>query len=363
MKELHDKTLKDYIRIFLACICAVLIAELFFGIFRYATGDFNISQFGNYIWFKALLPSGLNFGVFFVARGFLESPNVKLETKVYMTFGSLCAMCLVTTVAHRDFPSLCAAFILPVVTSAIYGQKKFIRFAFELAIFGITIAFALGIVLGKGDDFDIVTYVIQIYISVMLLVISLFIAMLIRRFVENNSVLIMEGLENQASLKDRVKVDAMTGLINHTAFYDELDRQIRESDRTGETLCISVVDIDNFKSVNDTYGHANGDQVIITLAQIMSDVCKGHIVCRYGGEEFSVIFKNCKRKEAAALMEQVLERFRATEFEWCDHAITFSCGVCQHYDIRTTAEELFMQADKYLYRAKRGGKNQVVSEG
>ena len=363
MKELYNKTLKDYARILLACIGAVLVAEVFFGIINLAAGDFTVRKFMRYLWIKAILPSGLNVGIYLVARGVMESPNVKLETKIYATFCSLDAMCLITTVAHRDFPSLCAAYILPVVTSAIYGQKKYIRFAFELGIFGTLISFAAKFAFGRGDDFDVATYVIQGYISILVLVISLFIAMLIRRFVENNSVLIEEGLENQANLKDRVKVDAMTGLINHTAFYDELDKQIRESDRSGEPLCISVVDIDNFKSVNDTYGHANGDQVIITLSQIMVDTCKGHIVCRYGGEEFSVIFRNCKRKEAAALMEQVLERFRETKFEWCDHAITFSCGVCQHYDIRTTAEELFMQADKYLYRAKRGGKNQVVSEG
>ena len=362
MKEIYEKTLKSYVRLLLVCVLAMAAGELIFDIFKVIVGDFAIGNFFGFLARKILLPFVLNIIIWTVTYNLIDSPNIEWKYKPLITFASLEAVSLVAVINHKDYPILWAAFSAAVMMSAIFGEKKYVRVALEIGFLCTLIAFGVKALFGDNADVDVPYYFIHLYVAIFLLVVSYFISLLILQFVMGNSAKIEEQLETQQNLTDRVKVDAMTGLINHTAFYSELDKMIRLSDKEGFPVSISVVDIDNFKSVNDTYGHANGDQVIIKLSEIMKEVCEGHIVCRYGGEEFSVIFKNCKKKEAVALMEQVLEQFRNTVFEWCPHPISFSCGVCQHYDIRVTAEDLFMQADKYLYRAKRNGKNQIVCE-
>ena len=363
MKALYEKSLKNYVRILLICVVAVFAAEMIYGVVHVIIGEMNIGEFlSDYLWKKCVTPTLIGFIVLVVTNSLIENPDIALANKPYIAFISLDIMCLVTTFVHTEFMGLWTSFMLPVMVAAIFGKKEYSRTALEIGIFGILVSFVVKAVADTPKDFDISASVMHLYIALYLLVVSYLVSMLILRFVESNAALINEQLATQQNLTEAVKVDMMTGLLNHTAFYDELDKQIRLSDRNGFPLCISVVDIDNFKSVNDTFGHANGDKVLIRLSEILKDVCKNHVVCRYGGEEFSVIFINCKKKEAVALMEEVLERFRNTDFEWCSHPITFSCGVCQHYDIRVTAEDFFMQCDKYLYRAKRNGKNQVISE-
>lgn len=363
MKNLYEKTLNNYEKILLVCVAATFVAELSYGIVSVIVGNMTLGNFIlGYFWKKCMVPSIIGIIVFFVSKSLLENPNIALINKPYVAIISFDVLCVVTTIVHTNYVGLWNAYILPIMIAAIFGRKQFSRVAMEIGLFGLLVSFTSKLIHDTPKEIDIKNAVVHLYISIVLLIVAYFVSMLIMHFVESNSALINEQLATQQNLTEAVKVDMMTGLLNHTAFYDELDNQIRISDRNGTPLCISVVDIDNFKSVNDSFGHANGDKVLITLSEILKEICKNHIVCRYGGEEFSVIFINCKKKEATALMEQVLERFRSTEFDWCSHPITFSCGVCQHYDIRVTAEDFFMQCDKYLYRAKKNGKNQVVSE-
>ena len=154
--------------------------------------------------------------------------------------------------------------------------------------------------------------------------------------------------------------DPMTSLYNHTAFYDYLDTFVRNRDDAPLTL--AVIDIDDFKKVNDTYGHNNGDEVILNLSKVLQRNCgENNYVCRYGGEEFAVIFPDVKVKDAAKMMNNSLEEFRETKYEWTDKRITFSCGIFQMSSYTMTAEEFFRVADKMLYNAKQNGKNQCIS--
>ena len=179
---------------------------------------------------------------------------------------------------------------------------------------------------------------------------------------EDNIYDVSEGDSSQiVALVNKLLRDAMTGLYNHASFYGFLDTITKANSEDISTITLAIIDIDNFKKVNDTYGHSKGDEVILFLAEVLkrrfTDV--GY-VCRYGGEEFAVIFINKNGRQAKELMEGALEEFRRHEFSWKEDPVTFSCGICEYMSGRMTDKELFGIADKVLYRAKNSGKNQCL---
>ncbi len=163
-------------------------------------------------------------------------------------------------------------------------------------------------------------------------------------------------------IDELLQKDAMTGLYNHAAFYDVLQKEIERHQIEGISLTIAIVDIDDFKQVNDRYGHANGDVVLLHLASLLSKHCDGEgcTVCRYGGEEFSVIFAGAAASHASELIQNVLTELKEHRFEFASQPITFSCGLA-NYENPISAAAFFDLADTALYTVKRNGKAAIVS--
>ena len=150
----------------------------------------------------------------------------------------------------------------------------------------------------------------------------------------------------------RLNRDAMTGLLNHATFYPMLEEAMEEAGRTNKPLTVSIADIDSFKKVNDTYGHANGDVILIALAETLQEFCGVYgEVFRYGGEEFAVIF-HCDSKLAEKTMKKALKNFSGMGFGFMDHAITFSYGSAQ-FNGEEKSVTLFDRADQIMYTRKK----------
>ena len=183
---------------------------------------------------------------------------------------------------------------------------------------------------------------------------------LVRRFVSFIEVITKELEESNKKLAHTSITDGLTGLYNRT----EIERNIAHSleAKGAGSLSLIMLDLDNFKRVNDTYGHAEGDLVIIALADIIRDVLRdveGSYIGRWGGEEFMVLLRNKTRKEASALAEKIRAAFAKLSYEKAGHQ-TVSIGVSQARANEDT-DTLCSRVDKALYMAKAGGKNQVVS--
>lgn len=157
--------------------------------------------------------------------------------------------------------------------------------------------------------------------------------------------------------------DSLTRLFNHEKFYEVLEERMKGYAENKVPFSVIIADIDNFKKVNDTYGHAFGDEVIKKLSQVMME-CKGtkDICARYGGEEFAVIIPNKELNEAVLQAEKIRTTFQATEFATEDgsvHHFSISLGVAEYNQEYRTASSFFEMADKALYEAKENGKNRV----
>jgi diguanylate cyclase (GGDEF)-like protein len=156
--------------------------------------------------------------------------------------------------------------------------------------------------------------------------------------------------------------DSLTGLLNHTATKEQLDIQLARAKRQNMPLAFAMLDIDRFKSVNDTYGHAAGDRVLKSLSRLLQQRLRGSdIVGRYGGEEFAVILNDTDGEDAVKVIDKIRENFarvrhHAGEEEF---TITFSAGIASFPPYETPLS-LNEAADHALYQAKGAGRNRVV---
>jgi len=165
-------------------------------------------------------------------------------------------------------------------------------------------------------------------------------------------------------LEEMATTDGLTGCLNKRAFLDALDEKMRAAERFDRKLSLIVTDIDHFKSVNDTYGHATGDVVIKELGAILHRVKREtDIVARFGGEEFCVLCEETDTEGASLLAERVREELGATVFQTELGKLTVTCslGVATFPTDAGAGGDLFEASDKALYAAKHGGRNQVVT--
>ncbi len=175
--------------------------------------------------------------------------------------------------------------------------------------------------------------------------------------------------ERILTLEDKIMqlaaIDGLTGLLNRRVFMERLETEVDRAERLGQPLSLIMIDLDNFKQINDNYGHQAGDQVLRQVAaDLSSRVRKYDFIGRYGGEEFCVCAPGVAQKEAVELAERLrcgIEGLRIkipnseTELQ-----ITASLGVSSISDDNiVNIDELIMLSDEALYLAKRRGKNQV----
>ena len=165
-------------------------------------------------------------------------------------------------------------------------------------------------------------------------------------------------------LEELATTDGLTGCLNKRAFLGELDQKLMAAQRFGRKLSLIVTDLDHFKAVNDTYGHAAGDRVLQELGRVLKRMKREtDLVARFGGEEFCVLCEETDSRGAQLLAERVREELAGTELQTELGAlkVTASLGVATFPDHASSAEELFSQGDKALYEAKHRGRNQVCT--
>ena len=173
------------------------------------------------------------------------------------------------------------------------------------------------------------------------------------------------AIQNQQTLESLVAVDALTGVYNR-AFYDrQLALEMERAHRTNRKFALLVMDIDDFKAINDRHGHRAGDQVLSGLAQEMHErMRKIDLLFRYGGEEFVLLLPGAEEEEARRTAERLRSVVEVRRFD-VDGApapigVTVSIGGAIYPDDARTATGLFRHADGALYAAKEAGKNRVV---
>jgi diguanylate cyclase (GGDEF)-like protein len=156
--------------------------------------------------------------------------------------------------------------------------------------------------------------------------------------------------------------DELSGLASRRYFETRLAEEWARRDRYGTPLAVAIFDLDRFKGINDTMGHAAGDRVLRRFGELVRrEIRSTDVACRYGGEEFAVLFAESTSSSASAVAERIRRALRRQEFDWegKDFRATVSAGVAGAEEVGERSQLLF-RADQALYRAKDKGRNRVV---
>jgi diguanylate cyclase (GGDEF)-like protein len=173
-------------------------------------------------------------------------------------------------------------------------------------------------------------------------------------------------VKSEALLREQSVRDHLTGLFNRRYMEETLQRELLRAIRKQLSLGIIMLDIDDFKRINDTYGHAVGDEILRAVGQLLLQQVRGEdISCRYGGDEFIIVLPDVSReitRERAELICERAKQFRLNlegkvlEFE----AVTLSLGMAAFPEDGSTSAALLKSVDDALYRAKREGRSRVI---
>lgn len=171
--------------------------------------------------------------------------------------------------------------------------------------------------------------------------------------------------ERFRELERQVIRDPLTGAFNRRHLDVSLPEQVESHNRRGESCALLMLDIDHFKQVNDTFGHANGDQALMHFVRVLLSVLgRGDLLFRYGGEEFLVLLPHANADEAMRLSYEMHHALASMPLLLKGESVTLSCtiGIALQPRDGTTAGELFSAADRRLYRGKQRGRRCTVAE-
>ncbi|UQZ83928.1 putative diguanylate cyclase YcdT [Paenibacillus konkukensis] len=255
-----------------------------------------------------------------------------------------------------------AIYIFPILTSVLSFNKKRILAAFSLTLVCFAVMYAVTPELRASMQPIHVIGTLFLYVGTTIISLNISVSGIellnnLRIATEAKQELLVKNV-----IMDKLsKMDALTDLYNHKTFHEYLEKLVEQHERNHLALQLAILDIDNFKKINDTYGHWVGDIVLQRVANIIKEtVTPNDFVVRYGGEEFAVIFTEKTIEQALRITEQIRQKLSVTIHPELDsQAVTISIGL--HEYVRGEGKEaLFKGADASLYSAKRTGKNKTV---
>lgn len=330
------------------------LAELLVFTVEYYTGGAQNPQ--QYLFVYVLRPLAgyllIMLVVQLASRWLLANGRYMQQAMVYLTgaVGVVTLLCW----THATVPPVHLLFAFPILLSLVYSRQWLLNYSGAISLLGLCVVLFLlppTWPLHQGESPDYVNVVSTIAILAAFYFLAI---MLLRR---------QQGLlEKVETAHKKSKQDSLTQLYNHAAFYEELDERIIGYNKKGRQFTLIIFDLDNFKSINDRFGHAVGDVVITTLVScIRAALREGEEAFRYGGEEFTVLSYH-SAEECVQMANDVLASFTSTlsDPSW-GRPLTCSAGVARYEGERFGAKrEFFAAADEALYQAKRCGKNQTV---
>lgn len=357
-ENLFTRWQRNMFRLNIALIWIALVIEIISAVGK-MTDRLESYGFIGYTLHCVMVPLLINVGIYFIGICMYRHPSITDEEKVAVPILTMIAMFTSLVSIHYMFPVLLGMFVIPVFISTIYANRNVVIRTFAFCCLGIAISTGLTVI--NHRDAIKNEYFASLFIIAAIMTFVFVVAMFT---VENERAkveTIKRNMRSAARLKLEASHDSLTGLYNRKAILDILKSYMTVFDpQSDNTLLISVIDIDHFKQINDTYGHSVGDIVLRKLGDMFRVMNSGNtVVGRYGGEEFLVVFTNITVEEAYRRVNGLRERFSDYNFEELDgRRVTISAGIAA-YSGGKNLIEFFDEADHAMYKAKTLGRNRV----
>ena len=306
---------------------------------------------------QVFVPSGVQV-VLIAFVQYLVKVKGLYKPKMLTIFGTLAAW--MTAYSHASVPGLQVLFVILLAVNLIYFNKNELRFSFIANLIALTSLYLIPDVRESATIFERFTYLFILIAAYQVFSLVLDrgtdILDVLKRSNEQERSLMVRS----AMMERLTKVDPLTELYNHRTFYEYLDFLYDQSIHYNMPLQLAIIDIDNFKKINDEFGHDVGDIILKRVARTIEDsVTENEIVARYGGEEFAVLITSKSINDGYELVESIRKKIANLKNDEINRPITVSIGF-QPLSKDLSQTQFFKRADELLYQAKQNGKNQVA---
>lgn len=340
--KLHYKTLNT-----LVIFCSFV--ELILGISLY-TADFIEISLENYLIKYILIPIIINLVFILMAALSLYVLPLKQGTQIYFVSLLYIAVCFVYYSVHSLFGSLYLIFTLPIMLTIVYSDYLLTTVTAVVSISAKIISEHFVVWdPDKVKQFDTL-YVTDFFISVFVLVLFYGVSMIVIRYEkEKNSASINKEIE-RCQMQKKIVMDELTKVYNRTALRKAFHEM--EEDQSDNQYIFVMIDVDQFKQLNDTCGHEKGDQFLEEFGEILKNNFPQALPVRYGGDEFCVLCKNMELEDVVNRCKSVQKDVERCAINQEKTLVTVSFGIA-HYDQELSATELLHNTDLALYESKK----------
>lgn len=336
------------------------IAEVIVYLYYTVTQQLRFSAFGYQLRF-IYLPTLIDGSMIGVTAYYLRSDKVSNNVKNIVVSMLLCLLCISMQVIHYTHSPLLALPAIAIFVSVLFANEKL-----TLGIFGISLGslFLTYIIAANHLRKDDPRLIVDILVAALIICLVYLISKLFAIYVHEQITYIVDSNEQQKLLLQECNMDALMGIGNRRAMDKRLEAVIKTKQPMGKSMYILLIDVDDFKQVNDIYGHQCGDEVLIVLAGLIRAMTPYERIesYRYGGEEILLLLQNKNDLQAFQCCENLRMTFEKLHYSFePDRKITFSGGLVV-YKYGMSVDDWIQAADEALYFAKGNGKNQIQRE-
>lgn len=326
-----------------------IIALYFFQIFNQLEMEFKLTFI-----YKLVLPTLFNLTVLTISFILLKIKKLSIMQKGVIPVLAISAISFGFIFFHNTVPISILALILPTLLAVLYAQPDNLK---KMPFICTTVNLVTALILFYLNYDAGYEYAINLFVAVIFLIGLILTAYLMAFLALKKNEMLAVSTRERDYYHQKAVLDGLTGSYNHAAYIDT----ITENFNKYKNIALAVIDIDNFKKINDTYGHSSGNVVLKNLSKNLNKLNSEEIfVARYGGEEFVILFFNQNINQIHKTIDKIRTKLATTKFKQLDNnVVTFSCGIATK-DNNSSPEKLFDAADKALYEAKTTGKNKIV---
>lgn len=308
-----------------------------------------------------LLPTFCNFMDLTVAMLIIKKSKTD-KTKDYAVFGCLYAFCANLNIFHSFFVVMPATFVIPIIVSSMFDNPRYTRFL-SFVSFVLVIVFA-PVSIFFDYSWPTEVHIVSVIGTIGLICIVQYISTSIIEFSTSKNGLISNSQQENSLKTEPLSVDPLTGFYNHSAFYDILSKSRASCVENNTIMTVALIDIDDFTTINDVYGHKNGDLILTACAEALIKHCGVQsTLSRFGGDQFAAIFRGMTDKEVLNYMNEIRETLLSKQFpEMPEVTIHASCGITEYHGESLSIKEIVDSLLAAVAKAKStGGSRSVIN--
>lgn len=349
-KRIDSHWLKLHYRTFIGLVLFSFVVECVLCTAFFSAGYVEI-PLTKYILKYILSPLIVNTGLILIGFWAMYSPRLQQNAKAYCISLLIVGVCFVIFTVHSIFSSLYLIFAVPILLTVIYSNYTLTTVTAFLSILAKTISET--VVTWDPDKlhpFDSAVGRINFAISLCILCALYAVCVIVIRFIKDkNSAIIQKEIE-RCQIQRKLITDELTQTYNRTALRKAFEEM--EGDLSENTYIFVMIDLDNFKTLNDTMGHNNGDECLKEFGRILRENCSDNsLPVRFGGDEFCILFKNRPIEEVMETCIQIQDDLNESPVNHPTIPVTASVGIA-YYKKGMTASQLLKNTDDALYRSK-----------